>query len=100
MFDCFWLSVSVQLTAWFPLERLVCEMTYYVSSGTLNPTPSLTVLTAAWQLDISTDKCCVLTSVVKVKLLINYILVTLYFRCLFVPVVLFYCPASGLCFAK
>ena len=38
---CFWLPVPVQLIAW-KVERLVSEITYYVSSGTLNPTHSLT----------------------------------------------------------
>ena len=69
MFDCFWLSVPVQVIAWKDclrndllcvewdvkpytlthctsaidcLERLVSEMTFYVSSGTLDPTHSLT----------------------------------------------------------
>ena len=42
MFDCFWLSVPVQLIAW--KFRLVSEMTCYVSSGTLDPTHSPTHL--------------------------------------------------------
>ena len=39
MFNCFWLSVPVQLIAWKD-SSLKCV--YYVSSGTLNPTHSLT----------------------------------------------------------
>ena len=38
--SCCWLVVST--SAIDCLERLVSEMTYYVSSGTLNPTHSLT----------------------------------------------------------
>ena len=37
-----WLSVPVQSVVW-TLERLVSEMTYYVLSGTLNPTYSLSL---------------------------------------------------------
>ena len=38
VFYCFWLSVPMHC-----LERLVSKMTYYVLSGTLNPTQSLTL---------------------------------------------------------
>ena len=39
VFDCF---LVVSTSAIDCLERLVSDMTYYVSSGTLNPTHSLT----------------------------------------------------------
>jgi len=42
VFLCFVLVVSTSAISC--LERLVSEMTFYVSSGTLNPTHSLTVV--------------------------------------------------------
>ena len=41
MLCCVWLFLVVSTSAIDCLERLVSEMTYYVSSGTLNPTRSL-----------------------------------------------------------
>ena len=38
MYCCVWLFLVVSTSAIDCLERLVSEMTYYVSSGTLNPT--------------------------------------------------------------
>ena len=42
MWCCVWLFLVVSTSAIDCLERLVSEMTYYVSGGTLNPTHSLT----------------------------------------------------------
>ena len=42
MWCCVWLFLVVSTSAIDCLERLVSDMTYYVSSGTLNPTHSLT----------------------------------------------------------
>ena len=42
MYCCVWLFLVVSTSAIDCLKRLISEMTYYVSSGTLNPTHSLT----------------------------------------------------------
>ena len=46
MWCCVWLFLVVSTSAIDCLERLVSDMTYYVSSGTLNPTHSLTTSVA------------------------------------------------------
>ena len=55
---CFvWLFLAVSTSAIDCLERLVSEMTYYVSSGTLNPTHSLTTVNSIFLWHIWRNVC-------------------------------------------
>ena len=52
LFPCFWLSLPMESIV---LERLVSKMCCYVSSGTLNPTHSLTLIRRCTQ---CCEHCC------------------------------------------